>query len=269
MPPATSCRAENVPALSFAALLLAHAWIAPAHGAERSVGQTSAELSATFGTVDAASNSNKSAQVDVRVTVPVATSFGASLQGYFADTNIQVDMPTDLVGTTSCSYEALGGSGTVFFRHPLFGRVGASISSANLESTCGGKGFFLAGNSDSLRSTGYSLAAEYYFPVLTLAAERTVSSYAGNDDLISDVVSASWYPLADLSISPNVGRINGRDQYGVSIEHQPDFLGRSASIALSFGSQSLDGDSIRSASLSFTYHFGLHVDLKTRDRQFR
>lgn len=231
--------------------------------------RTNAELGATFGTVDSADNSNKSAQGDFRLTVPVTTLLGASLRAYYADSNIQLDLPTALVATTSCSYEILSATGTLFARRPNLGRLGASVLGTHLESKCGSNAFFTSGNGDSLQSRGYSLAAEYYFSAVTVAAERTVASFDDESDRVADSFSATWYPLADLSLSSNIGRVDDRAQYGVSVESQPDFLGRGASVSLSFSDLSLPDEHVRTVNLSLTWHFGTRVDLKTRDREYR
>lgn len=262
-------RAPIRQAFRTAAALLALAVTTQTKAAEEDATLSSAQLGATFGTIESADNSNKSVQVDFRFTAPVTRFLGASLNGTFADTNLQTDAPTDEISSILCSYETLGTRGTLFAREPSLGRVSASFLAGQLRSKCGGSASFVERNSDTLRSEGYSLAAEYYFPALTLAAERTSTSFDGDNHHVTDLLTASWYLLPDLSISPNAGRVNGSNLYGLTVEHQPDFLGQSASVTLAFSQQNLESGSIRSISLAFTYHFGTHVDLKKRDRQYR
>lgn len=248
---------------------------ATSHADEARAALPNAQLGAVFTSVDAADNSNRSAQGEFRITLPVTSFLGASLRGNYADTNIQIDKPddpvggNDLVSGASCGLNSMTGTGTLFARRPDFGRVSASFSAARLKSKCGDSASLVSGNSDTLDSTGYSLAAEYYFPLFTVAAEHTVTSFDTDDDRVADVVSASWYPMLDLSVSPHAGRIDGSTQYGFAIEHQPEFLGRGTSVSLSVSNLDLDDDSILTVSLSFAYHFGARVDLKTRDREYR
>ena len=256
-----------LPRLCAATALLSVALAGTSRAADEPGNSSSAEVGATFTTVDSASNSNKSAAADFRITRALTSIFGASLSASAASADTQIDLPVDLPGKTVCSYEALSGTAALFARRPSLGRITASYSTAELESKCGASGF--AGNSATLDSDGYSLAAEYYLPELTLTAQRTVTSFGEDSELVADIVSAAWYPITDLSVSASAGRVGGRMQYGFAIEHQPEILGELASVSLSFSTLDAQGDSVRTISLAFAYHFGARVDLKTRDRRYR
>lgn len=255
------------PALCATAALLSLALACASRAADEPANFSSGEVGATFTQIDSAGNSNKFAAADFRVTTALPSVFGASLSGIASNATVQIELPVDLPGKTTCSYETLSGTATLFARRPSLGRISASYSAAELKSKCGASGF--VGNSATLDSDAYSLAAEYYLPEVTLAAQRKVTSFGENSELVADVVSAAWYPLTDLSVAANAGRVGGNMQYGIAVEHQPEILGEFASVALSFGNLDAAGNSIRTISLSFAYHFGARFDLKTRDRQYR
>lgn len=268
-----SSSACSFPGLCAAASLLSLALTSQAQAtqsetAEQPATLPSAQFGGTFSAIESAGNSNKSGQAEFRITAPVTSIFGASLDGTLSKTNIQIDKPVDLDGSTLCSYVTLGATGTLFARRPSLGRISAKLSTAQLKSKCGSSSGFV-GNDDTLRSTGYSLAAEYYLSALTLGAERIVTSFGKDTRRVADILSATWYPITDLSVSSNAGRVDGKMQYGLSLEHLPEMLGGTASVSLSFSNLDTGNGSVRTIGISFAYLLGGRVDLKTRDRQYR
>lgn len=251
---------------SIAALLL----VGVAHAASPAAPAVirNSELGVAFQTIDSGDNKNNSAGAFGQMLFPLTSYLGAAVQGSVGHTNLLIDKVATTSGKVSCGYNTTALGGELFARLPTVGKVSAAYTTSRISSQCENNASFLGDGSSSFQSDGYTLSAEYYFPAVTLAASRSETSPDGTDSFTTDTVKATWYPVADLSLSPSVGRTRGVDSYGFTLEHQPDFLGRSLSLALSYVVQDQD-EKISTLTLGFTYHFGTRVELKVRDRQYR
>lgn len=248
------------------ALLLAgsaHAADAPASAVIRN-----SELGVAFQTIDAGGNKNNSAGAFGQMLFPLTRYFGVAVEGSFGHTNLLVDRVSTTVGKVSCGYDTSGLGGELFARLPSVGKLSAGYTANRISAQCEDNASFLGNGSDSFNANGYRLSAEYYFPAVTLAASRSDTSPDGGESFTTDTIKATWYPVADLSLSPSVGRTRGTDFYGFTLEHQPDFLGRSLSLTLSYVVEK-EQEKVNTLTLGFTYHFGTRVELKVRDRQYR
>lgn len=254
-------RAGSVVALLFAGTAHAASPAAPAV-------VRNSELGVAFQTIDSGGNKNNSAGAFGQMLFPLTRYFGAALEGSLGHTNLLIDKVATTAGKVSCGYNTTAVGGQLFARLPTVGKLGAAYTTSRISSQCEDNASFLSDGSDSFQADGYTLSAEYYFPAVTLAASRSETSPDGGNSFTTDTVKVTWYPVADLSLTPSVGRTRGVDSYGFTLEHQPDFLGRSLSLALSYVVQDQD-EKISTLTLGFTYHFGTRVELKVRDRQYR
>jgi hypothetical protein len=226
------------------------------------------ELGVAFQTIDSGGNKNNSAGAFGQMLFPLTRYFGAAIEGSFGHTNLLIDRVETTSGKASCGYDTTGLGGELFARLPSVGKVSAGYTTNRISTQCEDNASFLGDGSNSLNADGYRVAAEYYFPAVTLAASHSDTSVDGSESFTTDTFKASWYPVADLSLSPSAGRTRGTNFYGFTLEHQPDFLGRSLSLTLAYMVQN-ETEKANTLTLGFTYHFGTRVELKVRDRQYR
>lgn len=252
--------------LAVTALLIAgaaHAADAPPPAALRN-----SALGLAFQSIDAGGNKNNSAALVGETVFPLTRYLGAKVDASFGHTNLLLERVSTPTGKVTCGYDTTAAAGGLFARRATVGKVEASYAISRISSECDDNASFLSDGSSSLDANGYSIGAEYYFSALTLGASRTETSIDGGESYTTEAVRATWYPVADLSLTPSAGRTRGTDFYGVTLEHQPDFLGRSMSLTLAYTLQDED-EKVGTFTLGFTYHFGTRVELKIRDRQYR
>jgi hypothetical protein len=226
------------------------------------------EVGVAFQSIDAGGNKNNSAALFGQMVFPLASAFGASIDGSYGHTNLLLERVSNPTGKVSCGYDTTAASAGLFARVATIGKLEARYGASRISSKCDDNASFLGDGSSTLDSDGYTIGAEYYFNALTLGASRSETTLDAGGSYTTDAVRATWYPVADLSVTPLAGRSRGADFYGLTLEHQPDFLGRSMSLSLAYLQDNQD-EKASTFTLGFTYHFGTRVELKIRDRQYR
>jgi len=262
--------------LPIAAALLPMLLAAGAAGAQSRAAET---LNFEFG-VDAkdsdtsGSTSNGTLGLKGAATIPLGRYFAIAASAGYSKSQVRtrdslVDESDSNTGIASCSFKGTQGGITLFARRPTLGKMGVSYGVNQLSSECGDSSRFVTSGDDSLDAKNYRVFAEYYLYDFTLAASQTSTDLDRGDKLDSTSITASWYPLDSLRISASAGNdLYERDTFGLMLEHQPDFLGDGLGVYLGYA-QTDQSPSTRTIAFGFAYYFGMRVDLKTRDRQYR
>ncbi len=228
-----------------------------------------------FQEVKAGGDPNHTAGVDGLFTFALASYLGASLSGSASHTNIEADRPaaasTAMTASSislSCGFNSQDLTAGLFLRNSSIGRIGVSYGVGQIHSDCSDNATFVASDGHTLRTHNYAANAEYYFPQLTIGLARTNTHLDGGNSITADSLTAGWYPVTELRISPSVGRIDSKSSYGLELEGQPEFLGDALSVLLGYSVQR-QTPNIKSFTIGFVYHFGKPLELQTRDRQYR
>lgn len=221
------------------------------------------------------STSNGTLGLKGTATIPLGRYFAIAASAGYSKSQVRtrdslVDESGPITGTVaSCTFKGTQGGITLFARRPTLGKMGVSYGVNQLSSECGDSSWFVTSGDDSLDAKNYRVFAEYYLYDFTLAASQTATDLDDGDKLDSTSITASWYPLDSLRISASAGNdLYERDTYGIMLEHQPDFLGDGLGVYLGYA-RTDQSPSTRTVTLGFAYYFGVRVDLKTRDRQYR
>jgi hypothetical protein len=219
------------------------------------------------------STSNGTLGVNLAATLPIGSLLGISVSGYYSATKVRTG---DVLGNDdnqtgsrpSCSFDNSGGEIALFARRPSLGKIAASYGVGNVKPDCGDSAIFIGNGTDKLSTDHYRIDAEVYLGDFTVGAGRTSTDLDEGMKLESTAISASWYPIDSLKLSVSGNDLYEQDSYGLTIEHQPEFLGDSFGLAVgySFGDQE---PKTRTLFLGMSYYFGTAVPLKTRDRQYR
>jgi hypothetical protein len=220
------------------------------------------------------STSNGGLGVHAAGTIPLGNLFAASLSATYSDTTVRTrrvlvdEEGSTLAARSACSYDSLDGELTLFARVPQWGRVGVSYGAGRLSSSCGEGSMFLQTGNGDLRTDRYRIEGELYFGDFTVSAARTSTDLDGGPQLESTEVSTSWYPLDSLRVAIFGSDLYDEDNYGVLLEHQPDFLGDTLGVYVSYATTDRSPE-VRTIGLGFAYYFGTQVTLKKRDREYR
>ncbi len=235
----------------------------------RAVQDINGDAGLSFEDVRSSGGPNKTVGLNAQAVFPLGPYIGFSLAGDIAKTNIDVARHDTTLGTTpSCSVNDTGLEAGLFTRNPTLGKIGVSFGVGHLHSSCDGDAAFVASQASSNNSHNYQAAGEYYLHDFTLGAAHTQTHVPGQGDLNQDLFSVSWYPVADVRITPSGGRQDHNDLYGVAVEAQPEFLSQTVSVVLSYSLLRQSSD-IKSFSIGFVHHFGKPIDLEVRDRYYR
>jgi hypothetical protein len=220
------------------------------------------------------STSNGALGVDIGGTIPLGDWFAANFSGGYTKTRVRTrDVLRNDDGSfsgvrPSCNFDGYGAEVGLFARRPRLGKIGVSYGLSNLSADCGSDSPFLPTGDDSLDSDRYTVEAEVYLGNFTLGASRTTTTPDGAPDIETTEARISWYPLESLRVTVLGNDLYDEDNYGIELEHQPEFLGDGFAVRLGY----YDGDSepsVRTIRLGLSYYFGTKVPLKTRDRQYR
>ena len=260
-----------------ASILIAHTAMAES----RSVEELNYQVSGTYGEArydDTTYGSGSSSfGVNAKVTLPIATYFGTTISGGYAEYRVPFDFSSisgsnDDKGTFKPHGSNIGID--FFLRDFDIGKVGIGYVRGRSQSagysTYSKEIFYEYVNSDAVTVYG-----DYYFQSVTAFGRYTNSKtyYHDWDTYSYDTYSlgAKYYPLSNLAVDISIQRTpatNGgqaQDSQYLSMEYQPEFLGSSTSIFLGLGHQ----ESSKSAMIGLTYFFDKRVDLITRDRRYR
>lgn len=209
-------------------------------------------------------------------TFPLLTYLGASLSGTYGHSNLVwpliVTNPspspnsTTTSGPPSCTVTSGNLDAGLFFRNSAIGRVGVSYGVGRQNSNCSAT--FLATGTDTLNTKNYAANAEYYFSNVTLAVARAQSHLDSANNLDSDTLTASWYPINNMRVGLSANGLDFKNTYSFGLEYQPEFLDNSLSILFGYATQRQTIET-HSITVGFGYFFEKRVDLITRDRQYR
>lgn len=146
----------------------------------------------------------------------------------------------------------------LFVRRFDIGKLGVGYSRAHSR-------FDAPIENDSVDRNSYSAFAQYYVNEFNLGVSRRAYRSGETEDFDLWSVSIAGYLSENTRIGVSGSGMDAADLYGVSVEHQPSWLGNNASLGFSY-SRSPDNDAV---SFQITYYFGNTVSLKVRDREFR
>lgn len=203
------------------------------------------------------------------VTFPLLTYLGASLSGTYGHTNIASNpFPNSTPGTAwpSCTVSSANLDAGLFVRNSAIGKVGVSYGAGRQQSHCSAT--FLATGTDTLDTTNYAANAEYYFSTVTIAVARAQSHIDSANNLDSDTLTASWYPINNVRVGLSANGLDFKNTYSLGLEYQPEFLDNSLSLLFGYTTQRQTIET-HSITVGFGYFFDKRVDLMTRDRQYR
>jgi hypothetical protein len=205
-------------------------------------------------------------------TFPLLTYLGGTISGAYSHTNLATSFPngttsTALAGTRpSCSTDNGNLDAGLFVRNSNFGRVGVAYGTGKIQSHCNAT--FIPTSTDKLSTKSYSANAEYYFSKITVGVTRVKTHLGTASDLDSDTLTTSWYPINDARLALSASGLDMKKTYGLDFEFQPDFLDNSMSLSLGYAVQK-QTITTHFISVGLIYYFDTHVDLITRDRQYR
>ncbi|MHB8741930.1 MAG: hypothetical protein ACYC9L_02285 [Sulfuricaulis sp.] len=207
-------------------------------------------------------------------TFPLLTYLGASLTGTYGHSNlawpIVVTNPSPnsalLTGPPSCTVSSGDLNAGLFVRNSTFGRIGISYGAGRQQSNCSAT--FLSTGTGTLNTKSYAANAEYYLSTVTLAAARTQTRIESANNLDSDTLTASWYPVNNMRVGLSASGLDLKDTYSFGLEYQPEFLDNSISLLFGYTTQHQTINT-HAITVGFSYFFDTHVDLITRDRQYR
>lgn len=220
------------------------------------------------------STSNGTLGASLRGTLPIGSYFGASLTAGYSESRVRTREVVESEDGTlsgirpSCNFDNLGGEVSLFARRPTLGRIGISYGVGQLGSDCSDTSFFIPGGEDSLDNDHYRVEAELYWRNFTIGASHTTLSLDDAPEIETTTVTGSWYPLDSLRLSLHGSDLYDEDTYGLTLEHQPQFLGDGFGIHLGYSETDAEPGT-RTINIGLTYYFGKHVSLLDRDRHYR
>lgn len=266
---------RRLPALaSFTALSLALAG-GTAHAQTRAVEALNFEAGVESTDSDTSgSTSNGTLELNLRGTLPIGSIFGASMTAGYGESRVRTrEVVENEDGTLSgirpsCSFDNLRGEVSLFARRPTIGRIGVSYGIGRIGSDCSNTSFFIPGGGDSLDTDNYRFDAELYWRNFTIGASHTTLSLDDSPDIETTTITGSWYPLESLRVSLYGNDLYEEDTYGLTLEHQPQFLGDGFGIQLGYSKTDAEPGT-RTINIGLTYYFGKRVPLLVRDRQYR
>lgn len=221
------------------------------------------------------STSNGTLGVNVAATLPIGSWVGIAASGYFSSSKVRTgdvlgedDSAAASGSRPSCSFDNTGGEISLFVRRPSLGKVAATYGVGKVSPDCGDSSIFIENGTDDLSTDNYRFDVEAYLSDFTVGAAYTSTDLDAGLQLQTTAVTASWYPLDSLKLSLSGNDLYEQDTYGLTIEHQPEFLGDAFGINVGY-SNSDQEPKTRTIYLGMAYYFGTHVTLKARDRQYR
>jgi hypothetical protein len=227
---------------------------------------------ASFESGDTYASGNRASNIyDINggVTFPLLTYLGASLSGTYGHTNIATNpFPNSTPGSAwpSCVVTSGNLDAGLFARDSAIGKVGISYGAGRQQSHCSAT--FLATGTDTLDTKNYAANAEYYFSRVTIAVARGRSHIDSANNLDSDSLTASWYPINNVRVGLSANGLDFKNTYSFGLEYQPEFLDNSLSLLLDYTTRR-ETIETHSVTVGFAYFFDKRVDLMTRDRQYR
>lgn len=220
------------------------------------------------------STSSGAIGADFTATLPIGRYFGASIGGGYTRSRVRTrDILKDETGELpgdrpSCSFDALTGEASLFFRLPSIGRISAGYGLGDLTASCDGTVLFPISGKDSLSTDGFRADAEVYLGDFTLGAEHARTKLEDGPEIEATTLSGSWYPIESLKVQISGSDLYEEDTYGLMLEHQPEMFGDG--LGVRFGFSTTDSSpKTRTFELGLSYYFGRKVSLQTRDRQYR
>lgn len=220
------------------------------------------------------STSNGTLELNARGTLPIGSIFGASMTAGYGESRVRTrEVVENDDGTLSgirpsCNFDNLRGEISLFARRPTLGRIGVAYGIGRLGSDCSDTSFFVPGGQDSLDTDNYRFDAELYWRNFTIGASHTTLSMDDAPEIETTTISGSWYPLDSLRVSLHGSDLYEEDTYGLTLEHQPQFLGDGFGIQLGYSKTDAEPGT-RTINIGMTYYFGKRVPLLVRDRQYR
>lgn len=220
------------------------------------------------------STSNGTLALNLRGTVPIGSIFGASLSAGYSESRVRTrEVVENDDGTLSgirpsCNFDNLGGEVSLFARRPTLGRISVSYGVGQLGSDCSDTSFFIPTSEDSLDNNNYRFDVELYWRNFTIGASHTTLSLEDAPEIETTTITGSWYPLDSLRVSLYGNDLYEEDTYGITLEHQPQFLGDGFGIQVGYSETDAEPGT-RTFNLGLTYYFGKRVPLLVRDRQYR
>lgn len=212
----------------------------------------------------------------VDANIPIWGFLGGSLTGSYTHSEVQVRrLLEETSGQTatgkesqSCAFSDTDLGASLFVRNPSLGRVGLSYDRGHFSSNCGDRSLFLPSNDDSMTTKALRAFAEVYWHELTLGAEHSETSFERGDKLKSNTASLSWYPFDNLRVAVIGNDLYSKNEYGILLVNQPEFLGNDFSVSLGYSVRNVKPE-VRTVSFNLIYHFGTAVNLIDRDRKYR
>lgn len=253
---------------SIAVLLLLGATnaLADSQAVQATNGQVSFESGDTYFSGNRTSNIYN---INGGVTFPLLTYLGASLSGTYGHTNIASNPFPNSTPTSawpSCTITSGNLDAGLFFRNSDVGKVGVSYGAGRQQSHCNAT--FVATGTDTLDTKNYSANAEYYLSNFTIAVARAQTDIKSANNLDSDSLTASWYPINNMRVGLSAFGLDFKKTYSLNLEYQPEFLDNSVSFLFGYTTQRQVIET-HSITVGFGYFFEKRVDLMTRDRQYR
>lgn len=221
------------------------------------------------------STSNGTLGASLGITQPIGSWMGIAASGYFSSSKVRTgdilgddDDPNSTNSRPSCSFDNTGGEISLFVRRPTLGKVAATYGVGKVSPDCGESSVFIGNGKEDLSTDNYRFDVEGYLGDFTLGAAYTTTSLDEGLKLKTTAITGSWYPLDSLKVSLSGNDLYEQDTYGLTIEHQPEFLGDGFGISVGY-SNSDQEPKTRTIYLGVAYYFGTRVPLKVRDRQYR
>ncbi|MBU6954063.1 hypothetical protein [Hahella sp. HN01] len=189
------------------------------------------------------------------VTLPVYSFVGANLN---ANASHQ-DGKDDQIDSDS---HGLGGN--LFLRDFNIGKIGLGYSYSKTSFDL--PSWLSPYVDDDSESDHYRIFGQYYLGDFTLSAIRYVSEAKEADERFNGLaLSAAWYATENVRTSLDASAMDSKDNYGITVEYQPELFQNAASVSFSYA----DGRKDDTFSVGFNYFFGTKVSLKDRDRKYR
>ncbi|MHB8535703.1 MAG: hypothetical protein ACYDBW_09690 [Sulfuricaulis sp.] len=263
------------PAPRFVALLLLILCTASAQADSRAVQAFNYQAGIATGSHTPSGDSNSNTYgLDGAATIPLATYLGATVSGALSHTNLTNSLSNSSGGSTvtgarpSCGTNNRNLDAGLFVRDAAIGRVGVGYGVGRIQSHCNATFFPSVSDSGTLATKDYTANAEYYFSKITVALARVKTDLGTSAHLDSDTLTTSWYPINDARVGLAASGLDLKNTYGIDFEYQPDFLDNSMSLSLGYTAQRQTINT-HSITVGLVYYFDTHVDLITRDRQYR
>jgi hypothetical protein len=203
------------------------------------------------------------------ITFPLATYLGATFSGNYDHTSITSNPFPDTTpprAWPSCAVHSKNFEAGLFARNSSFGRIGVDYGAGRQESHCNAT--FVDTGGDTLNTRHSTASAEYYFSRVTFAVARSKLHIESGNDLDSETLGASWYPINATRITLAADGLDFKDTYHLDMEYQPEFLDNSMSFLFGYTTQR-QTLTTHSISVGFRYFFDTNANLLTRDRHYR